>query len=275
MADSSVAFVADIEPGDETQFCPIRNLPIKRGQRVRTLPGYHLLSLSAGREAVARGFYDAFGERFECTDLEYLHTDDRIFICAEDHKAFKNQMSMQYHRYIQHELNERKGERKRLRERYYERQARSLAHAARQQQPATASKPATTKTAREPASDPRVMAPASSSAGVEAAEAGLGTTREAALGTDVATDDPYALAPDPEPAAASQAASEIGAVATSSAVPAPLASASSSAKKPIPVASDDDDLYGDMEPDTKKQKSASEYTNAIGAMMGDDFDEDE
>merc|ERR1719336_192403 len=103
-------------------------------QRVRTLPGFHLLSLDAGKEALARGSYVAFGTQFPCQNLEYLHPDDKVFICPEDHKAFLNQMSMQYHRYIRHELEERKAERKRLRARAVERKARSEAHAAAQVQ---------------------------------------------------------------------------------------------------------------------------------------------
>merc|ERR1719191_1983989 len=127
------AYVPDLEPGQEIQFCPIKQQPIVRSQRVCTLPAFHLLSLGAGREALARGYYEAFGQRFSCTELEYLHPDDKVFICAEDHKAFKNQMSMQYHRYIRHELEERKAEKKRLRARASERQARSAAIAAQQQ----------------------------------------------------------------------------------------------------------------------------------------------
>merc|ERR1719336_1184430 len=103
-------------------------------QRVRTLPGFHLLSLDAGKEALARGSYVAFGTQFPCQNLEYLHPDDKVFICPEDHKAFLNQMSMQYHKYIRHELEERKSERKRLRARAAERKARSEAFAAEAQQ---------------------------------------------------------------------------------------------------------------------------------------------
>eukprot|EP00927_Polykrikos_kofoidii_P020395 TRINITY_DN1965_c0_g1_i1.p1 TRINITY_DN1965_c0_g1~~TRINITY_DN1965_c0_g1_i1.p1 ORF type:complete len:344 (+),score=67.47 TRINITY_DN1965_c0_g1_i1:75-1106(+) len=127
------AYVVETEPGLEIQFCSVLGLPIEKGHRVRTLPGFHLLSLSAGREALARGSYQAFGQKFPCHDLEYLHPEDRAFICAEDNKMFLNQMSMQYHRYINHELGERKEERKRLRERAAERHARSVAHAAAQQ----------------------------------------------------------------------------------------------------------------------------------------------
>lgn len=129
-----LACAVEPEPGREFQFCPIRQLPIVRHQRVRALPGFHLLSLDAGKEALARGFYDAYGKQFPCQNLEYLHPDDKVFLCPEDHKAFLNQMSMQYHRYICHELEERKEERKRLRARAVERKARSEAHAAQAQQ---------------------------------------------------------------------------------------------------------------------------------------------
>ncbi|CAE7915682.1 unnamed protein product [Symbiodinium sp. KB8] len=107
----------ETEPGSEPHFCPVKALPIKRTHRVRTLPGFHLLCLDAGKEAMARGSYEAFGQRFHCESLEYLHQDDKVFICPQDQKAFLNQMSMRYHQYIRHELQERKEERKRLRER--------------------------------------------------------------------------------------------------------------------------------------------------------------
>merc|ERR1719230_195186 len=131
--EGPLAVCTEPEAGQEVQFCPVRNLPIVRRQRVRTLPGFHVLSLDAGREALAQGSYKAYGQSFTCTGLEYLHPEDKVFVCDLDHKAFLNHMSMQYHRYIRHELEERKGEKKRLRERAVERQARSAAHAAQQQ----------------------------------------------------------------------------------------------------------------------------------------------
>jgi len=131
----------EAEAGREIQFCPIRQLPILPSLRVRTLPGFHLLSLDAGKEALARGFYTVFGEKFPCRNLEYLHADDKVFICAEDNKAFLNEMSMRYHRYIGHELKERKAERKRLRERAEERKVRSAAHQAQLQQQQQARQP--------------------------------------------------------------------------------------------------------------------------------------
>ncbi|CAK0799109.1 unnamed protein product, partial [Prorocentrum cordatum] len=84
MAARDICYVVEADAGREVQFCPIRGLPITRGCRVRTLPGYHLLSLDAGKEALARGSYEAFGEQFPCQGLEYLHPDDKIFTCAED-----------------------------------------------------------------------------------------------------------------------------------------------------------------------------------------------
>lgn len=127
-----LAVCTEPEAGMEVQFCPIRGLPIVRSQRVRTVPGFHLMSLEAGRDALSEGSYKAYGETFPCQSLYYLHPEDKVFFCDTDHKAFLNQMSMQYHRYIRHELEERKGERKRLRERAAERQARSAAIAAQQ-----------------------------------------------------------------------------------------------------------------------------------------------
>jgi len=128
-----IVHVLEPEPGLEVHFCPILALPILREQRVRTLPGFHLLSLAAGREALARGSYQLHGQKFPCNSLEYLHPYDKVFICAEDHKAFLNLTSMHYHRYICHELEKRMAERRRLRERAAERQARSQAHAAQRQ----------------------------------------------------------------------------------------------------------------------------------------------
>merc|ERR1719507_158619 len=134
MTFGDLARAPEAEPGREVMFCPILGLPIVPALRVRTLPGFHLVSLDAGKEALARGSYQVLGQRFPCQSLEYLHPDDKVFICAEDNKAFLNEMSMRYHRYIGHELKERKAERKRLRERAEERKGRSAAHQAAQLQ---------------------------------------------------------------------------------------------------------------------------------------------
>lgn len=288
-----VGYVAEVEQGSEIQFCPILQQPIIRSQRVRTLPGFHLLSLGAGREALARGYYDAFGQRFSCAELEYLHPDDKVFICAEDHKAFKNRMSMQYHRYIRHELEERKLERKRMRERATERQARSAAHAARQQQQQQA--PVAAKTAvasggRE--ADPRsvstssVAPPAASTAGAEAASQLLAINDPYGdSGESRVTHDPYAVAEDGEPHSDAPALAAVP-ISTASTVVASKPPASAPAAVVVaqppkkaqvkPPSVDEDDLYGDVAgPEVKKQKTASTYASAIGAMMTDDFDEDE
>lgn len=295
MADGeALAYVPEVEPGNEMQFCPIRQQPIIRSQRVRALPGLHLLSLGAGREALARGHYDAFGQRFACSDLEYLHVDDKVFICAEDHKAFKNQMSMQYHRYIRFELEERKAERKRLRERAAERQARSAAHAARQQQQQPPAAPATATAAAAPARTSTVAsaaaAPSSKGAvGAEAAGQPLAINDpylgEGSGGAAKATDDPYSVPNDPEPPTAASTAATSAAAPLAAAAAPPAAAASAAAvpaaaapkvtvRKPVPP--DEEDLYDDVGgPEVKRPKQASTYANAIGAMMTDDFDEDE
>lgn len=124
-APAGLAWAPKLEPGQEVLFCPVRKLPIQRDARVRTIPGFHILSLDAGKEALARGSYKACGDKdFSCTDLQYLHPDDKVFTCEEDGKQFLNEMSLHYHRYIRFELEERKEERKRLRERAAERKAK-------------------------------------------------------------------------------------------------------------------------------------------------------
>lgn len=334
-----VGFAPENEPGSEMQFCPIRQLPIVRSQRVRTLPGFHLLSLAAGREALANGYYTAFGQKFTCTDLEYLHVDDKVFMCAEDHKVFLNQMSMQYHRYIRYELEERKSERKRLRERAAERQARSLAHAAREQQKKEQVHQQTQLRQKEPQAapaDPRASAPAAtpgavstpavSAVGTEAANQQLAVNDPylaTPAGAPVAVDDPYAVPEDPyqegaaeASAAAPKAAPAAGkppagpgqtsvgshreaaeapvvpAAAATAAVPqqAPAAASPVAPRPAVPVAAQNasapaksqekdataDDLYGDVaDREVKKPRTTSTYASAIGAMMTDDFDEDE
>jgi len=286
-------YVAEVDQGSEIQFCPILQQPIIRSQRVRSLPGFHLLSLGAGREALARGYYEAFGQRFSCTELEYLHPDDKVFICVEDHKAFKNRMSMQYHRYIRHELEERKLERKRMRERAAERQERSLAHAARQQQlqqaPPLPALTAGSSAGRE--ADPRTVStssvapPAAITAGAEATNDPYGDSAESGV-----THDPYAVedgeppsdAPVPVAVPISTASTTVASSKPPALAPPPVAVAQpkqeAEVKAPVkaPATDDDDDLYGDMGgPEVKKQKTASTYASAIGAMMTDDFDEDE
>mmetsp|Transcript_80066 Transcript_80066/g.138971 ORF Transcript_80066/g.138971 Transcript_80066/m.138971 type:complete len:320 (-) Transcript_80066:51-1010(-) len=316
----SVGFAPEPESGNEIQFCPIRQLPIVRNQRVRTLPGFHLLSLSAGREALAVGYYQAFGQRFVCTDLEYLHVDDKVFVCAEDHKAFLNQMSMQYHRYIRYELEERKAERKRMKERAAERQARSAAHAAQLQQKKeqVQQKAQLRQKENQAAADPRSPAPAAKP-GVSGTPSTSAAEQTSQLAVDdpyaavpVAMDDPYAAPEDPyqdgateastaaqkagaaskvpgglgqagsgsRPAATEASATSVPAAtpvaASVAAGPAPANLAAKSASPPPRKEAPEDDLYGDVaDREVKKPRTASTYATAIGAMMTDDFDEDE
>lgn len=331
-----IAYVPETEPGHEVQFCPIRNLPIIRSQRVRALPGYHLLCLAAGREALARGYYTAFQTKFQCTDLEYLHIDDKVFICPEDHKAFLNQMSMQYHRYIRYELEERKAERKRLRERAVERLARSAAQLqqrqqaqqlqqaqqaqqeeqARQQDPrgqTAATDPvvggktsslATAPRQGEVAPDRRgtpvpvvvaTPAPTGTAVGTDASNQLL-ATNDPYLGT--AAEDPYAAVPtaedpylDASEATAATADASATPAATSPPNPAATPPATTAAeaaptaavhgqKRPAPprkpMAAEEEDLYGDVaDREVKSKRASSTYAAAVGAMLVDDFDEDD
>lgn len=301
-------FASEVEVDNDVVFCPIRGLPIIRSQRVRTLPGFHVLSLGAGREALARGYYHAFGQKFPCHDLEHLHQDDRVYICKEDRKAFLNQMSMQYHRYICHELEERKKERKRLRERAAERQARSLAHAAQLQQlqqrqlqaQEAMQGPNETEThefvngssAKRGTSPDAPVASAAAISGADAATQLL-ATNDPYLGdlapVHTAIDDPYAIADDPyietaEPVAmASKEADNSNVSVTqgfcgrlngmiASTAVADISLTNSSNRLPAGV----DDLYGEIkEREAKRQRGPSTYANAIGAIFEDDFDEDE
>lgn len=290
---ANLGYVPEHEPGTEVLFCPIQGLPIVRSQRVRTLPGFHLVSLGAGRQALALGHYEAFGKKFPCHDLEYLHTDDKVFTCAEDNKVFLNHMSMQYHKYIRHELEQRKAERKRLRERATERQARSVAHAKQLEKKAAQAKlkrpqtPQTPAVARQPAASLGKASPAVSPA--VAAGGDLATNDpylgESAAGAAAAAPptvaaDPYSTAEDPylEPTAPA-ASSSVSAEATSSAA---APAETSAALRPAPAAvdrprpADEEDLYGDVAGDSaKKPRTASTYASAIGSMLANDFDEED
>mmetsp|Transcript_101661 Transcript_101661/g.270388 ORF Transcript_101661/g.270388 Transcript_101661/m.270388 type:complete len:348 (-) Transcript_101661:106-1149(-) len=334
----------ELESGKELLFCPIRGLPVVRSQRVRALPGFHLLSLDAGKEALARGSYDAYGDQFPCQNLEYLHPEDKVFICPEDHKAFLNQMSMQYHRYICHELEERKEERKRLRARAAERKARSEAQAAQAQQrqqlqaqvlakgqaqpqgQAQAAAPQVVPLQGQLLAPPRPAAPSAVPAAA-AHNAAAATSAAALAGADAAaqllaagdlepaeepalaaTDDPYAAAAagedpyletsapeaattaipsaaSPAPAAAGPAAAG-GVTAPSAAesaatVPSALAAVlegTQPAATPMPrvAVAEEEDLYGDIgEREAKRSRTASTYATAMGAILSEDFDEDE
>jgi len=270
------------EPGNEAQFCPVLGLPIKRTHRVRTLPGFHLLSLDAGKEAMARGSYEAFSQKFQCEGLEHLHPEDKVFICPQDNKAFLNQMSMRYHQYIRHELQERKAERKRLRERAEERKARADRH---RLPPEVASR-TTTTTPMTP------MTP-----GVT----GSDKTTEPAQKIRKITQEPFhesasTASPSPSPISQVTVPTEVAAghklrirsedprlfAAPPVDVPPKVAPVALTAppeksivtEKPLP--SEEDDLYGNLGGDeAKDQKIGSSYASAMNAMLKDDFDEDD
>eukprot|EP00931_Biecheleriopsis_adriatica_P038451 TRINITY_DN22026_c0_g5_i1.p1 TRINITY_DN22026_c0_g5~~TRINITY_DN22026_c0_g5_i1.p1 ORF type:complete len:273 (-),score=67.53 TRINITY_DN22026_c0_g5_i1:7-825(-) len=254
----------DSEPGYEPQICPVYGLPIKRTHRVRALPGFHLLSLGAGKEAMALGSYEAFGKTFICEGLDYLHPDDKAFICPEDHKAFLNQMSMRYHQYIRHELEERKAERKRLRERAEERKARADRH---KQQP-EAAHARNLPAAAVPAAN-NMLRTGTVSAGMPV------TTPEPQL--QGVREDPYMEA---APAVAvKQEASELPRPPVA-APPAPMLASDprQNVANPAPGAAppDEEDLYGDIsEGEAKRQKTGSSYATAMNAMLSGDFEDDE
>jgi len=326
MASDDLACALEAEAGREYHFCPISGLPILRGQRVRALPGFHLLSLDAGKEALARGFYDAFGQQFPCQNLEYLHPEDKVFICAEDDKVFLNQMSMQYHRYIRHELEERKAERKRLRARAVERKARSEAHAAQvhQRQQAQQDSRQQVQQQAQPQPQPQTQrlqarveagaaavegASAAALAGADAAAQLLATNElEPADEPFTATDDPYAAATGEDPyleaasafegAGAPAAGPGLTAAGAAAAVgttdtPARAAAAerladttggarlgtqqpATAAAKHLDVGNEEEDLYGDIgDREAKRQRTSSAYANAIGAILDNDFDDDD
>ncbi|CAE7569939.1 unnamed protein product [Symbiodinium sp. CCMP2456] len=257
----------ETEAGSEPHFCPVKALPIKRTHRVRTLPGFHLLCLDAGKEAMARGSYEAFGQRFHCESLQYLHQDDKVFICPQDQKAFLNQMSMRYHQYIRHELQERKEERKRLRERAEERKARADRH---RQQPDSLS-------ARAVAADPAPVAPTAPTAPAAPAAPALpdpGLERTS-LASDVPETPPPVINEDfPEvklPKPRNEADPRLASTLTPLPVQTPMTPAPSTQKPPV-----DDDLYGDLGGEqAKRQKTGSAYASAMTAMMTGDFDDDD
>eukprot|EP00439_Symbiodinium_sp_Y106_P033402 s4355_g4.t1 len=231
----------ETEAGSEPHFCPVKALPIKRTHRVRTLPGFHLLCLDAGKEAMARGSYEAFGQRFHCESLEYLHQDDKVFVCPQDQKAFLNQMSMRYHQYIRHELQDRKEERKRLRERAEERKARADRH---RQQPDSLS-------ARAVATDPAPAAPAPA-----LPDPGL-ETRPSSLADVPETPPPVEDFQEVKlPKPRNEADPRLASTLTPLPVQTPMTPAPSTQKPPV------DDLYGDLGGEqAKRQKTGSAYAS--------------
>ncbi|CAE7241718.1 unnamed protein product [Symbiodinium pilosum] len=249
------ALVGGLEPegGFDPQFCPVKALPIKRTHRVRTLPGFHLLCLDAGKEAMARGSYEAFGQRFQCEGLEYLHQDDKVFVCPQDQKAFLNQMSMRYHQYIRHELQERKAERKRLRERAEERKARADRH---RQQP-----------------EPARAVVANPTPAVFPDPAGL-DVKHNLVSSVPETPPPVNNEDFPEAKSSSKPRNEADPRLASTLTPLPV---QTTPLTPPPSTVPADDLYGDLggEQESKRQKTGSTYASAMTAMMTDDFDDDD
>eukprot|EP00930_Biecheleria_cincta_P002058 TRINITY_DN103115_c0_g1_i1.p1 TRINITY_DN103115_c0_g1~~TRINITY_DN103115_c0_g1_i1.p1 ORF type:complete len:319 (-),score=84.00 TRINITY_DN103115_c0_g1_i1:36-992(-) len=310
MTLESLVSSVEPEPGTEPVFCPVRGLPVKRGFLARTLPGFHVLSLEAGKEALARGKYEAFGKSFVCEGLEYLHTDDKIFICEQDNKAFLNHMSMRYHQYIRHELEERKQERRRMRERAEERKARSERHrqqperevqSARSLPTANAGQAAASSPAKASSASQAPGASKSAASSLKQSKAKPGDAPEGAQPAQAAQEDPYLDTPmvkaEPEPTdvpvptdavPATQPRVAPIAQASPAAVPAPApvppprpAAPVAALPKPLPPVTAvkrevTEDLYGDIgESESKKQKTGSSYANAMSAMLGGDFEDDE
>jgi len=270
----------EADPGREVQFCPILGLPIVPALRVRALPGFHLLSLDAGKEAIARGFYVAFGDKFPCHNLEYLHPDDKVFICTEDNKAFLNEMSMRYHRYIGHELMVRKAERKRMRDRAEELKVRR-----RQQLAAVAPAEPPMQTQELPQKRRRQFSQDSAPSAVAApavADPYQSATEDSFVAPAAAAADPYLAATEtveaaPAPAPAADLAAPVAVATPSPAVAAPHSPPVPSVAAPLaaaPAAHADDDMYEEMG-SAQPPKSSSAYANAIGAMLGDDFDDED
>jgi len=109
---------------DIINFCPVRGVPIVREGRVRTVPGRHILSVEAGNEAMASGFYRVFGQDHPCTDLEILHPDDNVFLCDKDKTSFLTEASLNYHQYINFDLRKKRNERALIEHRNAERRRR-------------------------------------------------------------------------------------------------------------------------------------------------------
>lgn len=253
------ALVGYDEPGNEAQFCPVLGLPLKRTHRVRTLPGFHLMSLDAGKEAMAQGSYEAFSQRFKCEGLEHLHPEDRVFVCPQDNKAFLNQMSMRYHQYIRHELEERKVERKRLQQRAEERRARG------ERRPEATLRPV-----------PATMPPATTpSTPITPTPAGDRTKETLEVSTmpvsEVRRSGPPVSVPKRKNAESADPRLSQAPLPTPPAVP-PASKAVAPAESMVP----EEDLYGNIgDDDAKKQKTGSSYASAMTAMLKGDFDEDE
>jgi len=314
MTLESLVSSVEPEPGTEPIFCPVRGLPVKRGFLARTLPGFHVLSLEAGKEALARGKYEAFGKSFVCEGLEYLHMDDKIFVCEQDNKAFLNQMSMRYHQYIRHELEERKQERRRMRERAEERKARSERHRQQPEREAQSARALPAANAGQAAASSSAKASTASQApgaskaaanSLNQSKAMPGEAPEGAQPAQTAQEDPYlempmvkaepeptdvpvptdavpATQPGPRPRVAPVTQASPAPVPAPAPVPPPRPAAPVAAlPKPLPPVTPvkteaAEDLYGDFgESEAKKQKTGSSYASAMSAMLVGDFEDDE
>jgi len=115
----------EIVPENEAKivFCPVMGLPIVMERRVRTHPGFHILSQEAGNEAQKNGKYEAFGGEHACENIELLHKNDEVF-CTEDKKSFLTEASLQYYKYVHYELEEQKNERQLINDRNEQRKRR-------------------------------------------------------------------------------------------------------------------------------------------------------
>ncbi|CAL1152688.1 unnamed protein product [Cladocopium goreaui] len=269
------ALLSSDEPGTEAQFCPVLKLPIKRTHRVRTLPGFHLLSLEAGKEAMAQGSYEAFSQRFRCEGLEHLHPEDKVFICPQDNKAFLNQMSMRYHQYIRHELQERKAERKRLRERAEERRARADRH----RQPDVARLgPTGTPTTPPPGDKNEPGAKIRRVTWEQGTQFNKDSPEVPQVPVVHEATSPWKRRSEADPRLAAPPVAKPVAPLTPATPVTPMTpvvpESSIVTEKPLP--SEEDDLYGNIGGnEAKDQPTGSSYASAMNAMLKGDFEDDE
>jgi len=126
--------LGEVLPEEDTKisFCPILGLPLIMERRVRTSPGFHVMSEEAGQKALKVGQYEAYGDIYKCESLEPLHGDDTVYICQEDKKAFLTEASRDYHRFVHFELEQKRTERQRLQDRNEQRKRLRAAEKERQ-----------------------------------------------------------------------------------------------------------------------------------------------
>eukprot|EP00397_Hematodinium_sp_SG-2012_P057575 GEMP01072124.1.p1 GENE.GEMP01072124.1~~GEMP01072124.1.p1 ORF type:complete len:356 (+),score=87.03 GEMP01072124.1:44-1111(+) len=117
--------LGEVVPEDEAKvaFCPVLGLPLVMERRVRTSPGFHILSQEAGIAAQKQGTYEAYGAAHQCESIELLHKNDEVFV-THDKKAFLTETSMQYYNYVHYELEEQRNERQLLHDRAEQRKRR-------------------------------------------------------------------------------------------------------------------------------------------------------